>query len=297
MPTGASTGPSSQSTSSPSSQVPTASIAIGASPDAPAHQQGYVLMGNALVYVTSDGTEVPVPVIDGLEAALQAGKAVYQAAPSNTYGLAAGSYAGEFRPDVTAAREDGSTAQTGGIVLTGRVVTKMIADRLAAIKAGPRWIVALPVDIRSSASAVAVSYDRFGQVGLAATPRVEVSFTGSLPVVESIPTNGGYHILVENLAATAWQVIDPVRLSLSPDVIDSADAINELVVYGTGLPINGAKPIRRDFVHDGRVPTGQPMLITAGSVSVSLAVPGSRADIGPDNILSIGDVPVFVASS
>jgi hypothetical protein len=39
------------------------------------------------------------------------------------------------------------------------------------------------------------------------------------------------------------------------------------------------------------------MLITAGSVSVSLAVPGSRADIGPDNILSIGDVPVFVASS
>jgi hypothetical protein len=240
---------------------------------------------------------VPVPTIDGLEADLQSGKAVYQATSSNTYGLATGAYAGEFRPDVTAARDDGSTTQTGGVVLAGRVVTKMIADRLAAIKAGPRWIVALPVDIRSAASAVAVSYDRFGQVGLIAAPRVEVSFTGSLPVVESIPTNGGYHVLVENLAATAWQVIDPVRLSLSPDAIDSTHAINELVVYGAGLPMNGAKPIRRDVVHDGRVPTGQPMLVTAGNVSVSLVVPGSHSDIGPDNILSIGDVPVFVASS
>jgi hypothetical protein len=39
------------------------------------------------------------------------------------------------------------------------------------------------------------------------------------------------------------------------------------------------------------------MLSAASEVSVSLVVNGSRADLGPDKILTVGDVPVFVASS
>jgi hypothetical protein len=39
------------------------------------------------------------------------------------------------------------------------------------------------------------------------------------------------------------------------------------------------------------------MLSASGEVSVSLAVQASRLDLGPDRILKVGDVPVFVASS
>jgi hypothetical protein len=38
------------------------------------------------------------------------------------------------------------------------------------------------------------------------------------------------------------------------------------------------------------------MVTVSGDVSVSLVVDGSRAELGPDKILTIGDVPVFVAS-
>jgi hypothetical protein len=39
------------------------------------------------------------------------------------------------------------------------------------------------------------------------------------------------------------------------------------------------------------------MLVAGGDVSVSLVVAGSRAELGPDKVLSVGDVPVFVASN
>jgi hypothetical protein len=38
------------------------------------------------------------------------------------------------------------------------------------------------------------------------------------------------------------------------------------------------------------------MLTASDEVSVSLVVNGSRADLGPDRVLKVGDVPVFVAS-
>lgn len=39
------------------------------------------------------------------------------------------------------------------------------------------------------------------------------------------------------------------------------------------------------------------MLSATSSVSVSLVVDGSRMDLGPDKVLTVGDVPVFVAKS
>jgi hypothetical protein len=39
------------------------------------------------------------------------------------------------------------------------------------------------------------------------------------------------------------------------------------------------------------------MVSATGEVSVSLVVPDSRADLGPDRILVVKDVPVFVAST
>jgi len=41
---------------------------------------------------------------------------------------------------------------------------------------------------------------------------------------------------------------------------------------------------------------GRAMLSVTGEVSVSLVVPGSRADLGPDRVLTVNDVPVFVAA-
>jgi hypothetical protein len=63
-------------------------------------------------------------------------------------------------------------------------------------------------------------------------------------------------------------------------------------VYGSGTP-----GVRKDVLVDRRVAVGQLMLTASDEVSISLVVNGSRADLGPDRVLKVGDVPVFVASS
>lgn len=285
--------------STPGSPKPSASASPSVSAGPSAHPVGFVWQGKDLVYDTSDGTVIPVTPVTGLQLEVQNGKAIYYALSSNRYGLATGAFAGEFIPAVATGQVDGSSAQTGGMVLVGAVVSRLISDDLASIKStSDRWVVALPVDIRqATGSIVQVSFDQFGQIGSSNAPRVYVRFGGSLPIVETIPTNGGYHALVEGLGATAWQVIDPTRLTLPTDAIDSAHAMNELLVYGNGVPSLSGTQIRRDIHHDKRVAVGTSMLFATGGISVSLAVPGSHADLGPDKILTIDGVPVFVASS
>jgi hypothetical protein len=282
--------------SSPSGPTPSASPSPSPSPSGSAspspHPSGFVQTADGLVYYAEDGTAVPVQAVPGLAAELRGGKALYFALPANRYGLAEGAYGGEFQPNVTTQQADGSSAQTGGIVVVGPVASRLIADRLAGIKTGrDRWIVALPVDIRSEPQLVEVSFDTFGLHGWSDTPRVTVEFSGSLPVVNVVPANTGYHVLVEQLGVTRWQVIDPLRLQLSTSEIDPSCPMNELLLYGDGTP-----SVWRDVYQDERVAVGQVMLNATGEVSVSLVVPGSRADLGPDKVLMVGDVPVFVAS-
>lgn len=254
---------------------------------------GFALRGGSLVYYTGDGTVVPVPALSGLRVGVVEGRAIYVALSSNRYNLRSGSYAGEFRPDVTMQREDGSSAQTGGVVVVGPVAARLIADKLATISsAADRWVVALPVDIRSATQRVDVTFDGFGLHGWSDTPRVVVRYVGSLPVVNVIPANFGYHVLVEQLGVTAWQVLDPLRLTLSASQLDPDHPMNELLIYGSG-----ASSAKRDILVDRRVAVGQPMVTAASEVSVSLVVRGSRADLGPDRVLRVGDVPVFVVSS
>lgn len=297
--TGVSVSPVPSGSSTTGSPVPSASIIPSPTPGPSAHPVGFALQGTALVYDAADGSVLPVPPIDGLQVQVQNGKAIYSALSSNRYGLASGAFAGEFVPSVATGQVDGSSALTGGLVLVGPVVARLIADDLAAIKsASDRWVVALPVDIRqATGSIVQVSFDQFGQIGASNAPRVYVRFGGALPVVETIPANAGYHVLVEGLEATAWQVIDPTRLGLATDSIDVDHVMNELVVYGNGTPSLNGDTIRRDIHHDGRVAVGTPMIAATSGVSVSLAVSGSHRDLGPDKILTVGDVPVFVASS
>jgi hypothetical protein len=254
---------------------------------------GFAVSGSSIVYYTGDGTIVPVPSIDGLRSALVGGKVIYSALAGNPYKLKIGSYAGEFRPNVTMQQTDGSTAQTGGIAAVGPVVSRLISDRLADLpESSGRWVVALPVDIRSSNNRVDVTFDSFGLHGWSDTPRVAVRFVGQLPVVNAIPGNSGFHVLVEHLGVTAWQVIDPLRLALSQTELDPDHLMNQLLIYGNGTASTG-----RDVLVDERVDVGRVMLTAADEVSVSLVVRTSRADLGPDRVLQIGDVPVFVASS
>jgi hypothetical protein len=194
---------------------------------------------------------------------------------------------------------NGSSAETGGIVLAGPIVAKLISDKLATIKVdADRWIVALPVDIRSAGkSPVDVSFDQFGLTGWSNTPRVIVRFPGSMPIVEAVPSNGGFHVLVEGLGVTAWQVIDPARLNLPAASIDPAHAMNQLLVYGGGTPTLNGDSLRRDILVDRRAAVGDLMLAATSDVSVSLVVDGSRAELGPDKILTVGDVPVFIAQN
>jgi hypothetical protein len=297
-PTAASATPAARPSGSQVSASPSASASPRFSVEPSQRPIGFVVVGTTTLYYAADGTVIPVPAVDGLTIRINAGKAEYRAVQSNPYGLGAGAYAGEFRPLVSAGQIDGSSAQTGGLVLVPGVVARLISDQLASVKPDvPRWVVALPVDIRTSAGSVAISYDRFGQIGSSNAPRVEIRYTGSLPVVEAVPANGGYHVLVEGVTATDWQVIDPVRLSLPADKIDPALAMNQLVIYGIGVPTSGGKLIRRDIGHDGKVRLGQVMLSASSSVSISLVVAGSHADLDPDRVLRVGDVPVFVASS
>jgi hypothetical protein len=274
--------------------VPGVSTSPAVSISPTAHPNGFVQQGNDILYYDADGSVTPVQPVVGLEVRIQSGRAIYYALSGNRFGLKTDSYAGEFIPSVTMGQADGSSAETGGAVLAGSVVTRLIEDKLASIKSDfDRWIVALPVDIRSSSrNDVDVSFDLFGLAGWSNTPRVIVRYSGSLPVVEANPANGGYHVLVEQLGVTAWQVIDPTRLGLPPGSIDPAHAMNQLLIYGSGAP-----SVSRDILFDRPVAVGQPMLSAASEVSVSLVVNGSRADLGPDKILTVGDVPVFVASS
>jgi hypothetical protein len=280
------------------SSTPVVTTSANAAPSPSQGTIGFAKVGALLVYIAEDGTVIPVPSVDGLQVVVQKNKAVYQAVASNRYGLKAGAYAGQFVPLVATGQQDGSSAETGGVVLVGPVVSRLISDQLASTKsANSRWIVALPVDIRASTAAVQVSFDDFGTVGSGNAPRVQVRFSGSLPVDEMIPANAGYHVLVEGLGPTVWQIIDPTRLSLPTDAVDPTHAMNELVIYGNVPPTTRGSVIRRDVYHDTKVAVGQTMLMATNSVSVSLAVAGSHLDIGPDRILSIGDVPVFVVSS
>ncbi len=291
----------SPSTSGSATPLPSVSSSPVASPEP--QRVGFSVVGDTVIYNAADGSVVPVAVVPGCEIRLEQGKAVYYALASNKFGLKTGSYAGEFKPLVTMGQADGSNAETGAAVLAGPVVAKMIADTIAAIPAdSDKWIVALPVDIRTTTSYVSVSFDQFGLVGWSNTPRVVVSFPGSLPVVEINPNNEGFHVLVEALGVTTWQVIDPKRLTMDPNTIDPAHAMNQLLIYGNGTPtIPGAGNVPRDTLYDRKAsnpfPVGQVMLSARTDVSVSLVVNGSRANLGPDKILKVGDVPVFVAKS
>lgn len=269
-------------------------------PSSPSHHPtGFAQQGDGFAYFAADGTVIPVPVVAGLEVQIDKGRAIYDALASNRYGLKTGSYAGEFMPLVTMGQANGSSAVTGGIVLGGLVVAKLISDKLASTQLdADRWIVALPVDIRSAGkSSVDVSFDQFGLAGRSNTPRVIVRFPGSMPIVEAIPSNGGFHILVEGLGVTSWQVIDPTRLSLPVASIDPAHAMNQLLVYGSGAPTLDGNSLRRDILVDRRASVGQLMLAATRDVSVSLVVDGSRAELGPDKVLTVGDVPVFIAQN
>jgi len=280
------------------SSTPGVATSASAAPSPSQGTTGFAKVGENLVYFADDGAVIPVPSVEDLQVVIQKGKAVYQAVASNRYGLKAGAYAGQFVPIVATGQADGSSAETGGVVLVGPVVSGLISDELATIKSGSnRWIVALPVDIRTTAAPVQVSFDDFGTVGSGNAPRVQVRFSGSLSVDEMIPGNAGYHVLVEGLGPTVWQIIDPTRLSLPTDAVDPTHAINELVIYGNVPPTTRGSVIRRDIYHDTKVAVGQTMLEATNSVSVSLVVAGSHLDVGPDKILSIGDVPVFVVSS
>lgn len=293
-----SSSPSPASSTPESSGIPpTPSPKLSPTPDvsaSPSEQPArFAKVGDGFVYSADDGTLVPVPVVPGLGVAVNSGRAIYFALASNKYGLKTDSYAGEFMPLVTMGQPDGSSAQTGGVVLAGPVISRLVSDRLAAAQSdADRWVVALPVDIRkASGSPVSVSFDKFGLAGWSNTPRVVVRFAGSLPVVEAVPTNGGFHVLVEQLGVTTWQVIDPVRLGLPSDTIDPGHAMNQLLIYGSGAPGTS-----RDRFFDVRAAVGSLMLTAADEVSVSLVVDGSRADLGADKVLTVGDVPVFVAS-
>ena len=282
---------------------PSVSRSPAVSPGPSGQRTGFGLQGTALIYFAADGTAIPVASVPGCEVRLEGGKAVYYALAGNKFGLKTGSYAGEFKPLVAMGQSDGSSAVTGAVVMAGPVVAKMIADELAAIPAGDnKWIVALPVDIRTTTSIVTVSFDQFGLAGWSNTPRVVVGYPGSLPVVEINPNNEGFHVLVEALGVTAWQVIDPKRLTMAPDAIDSTYAMNQLLIYGSGTPtIPGVNGPPHDTLYDRKAgnpfPVGQVMLTATGDVSVSLVVNGSRSDLGPDRVLTVGDVPVFVAKS
>jgi hypothetical protein len=281
---------------------PTVSSSPSSSAGPTTHPVGFAVQNNTLTYYAADGTVIPVAPVPGIEVRLEQGKAIYYALASNKYGLKTGSYAGEFKPFVTMSQADGSNAETGGLVMVGPVVAKMITDKLASIKTPQdKWIVALPVDIRATTSIVSVTFDQFGLSGWSNTPRVQVSYPGTQPIVEINPGNEGFHVLVEGIDVTAWQIIDPRRLTLAPDAIDPAHAMNQLLIYGDGTPTIPGTSVPRNVYYDRKpgnpFAVGQLLLSATSSVSVSLVVDGSRMDLGPDKVLSVGDAPVFVAKS
>ena len=143
---------------------------------------GFTQTEEGIVYYAEDGTAVPVAEVPGLQAEVHGSRVLYYALPGNHYNLIDGSYAGEFKPDVTMQQADGSSTQSGAIVAVGPVASRLLSDRLAAIEnPADRWLIALPVDIRGEGPEVRVGFDSFGLHGWSDTPRVVVTFPGSPP--------------------------------------------------------------------------------------------------------------------
>jgi len=170
--------------------------------------------GGSLVYYAADGTVVPSSRSRVCAPRWSRASAVLRAA-SNRYGLKAESYAGEFDPNVTMQQADGSSADRWD--RTGRIgreppYRRQAGDYLHPCPALERGSAGGHQSRHQDGRCQLRSIRPSRLVGHAARRR---RFSGPLPVVNAIPNNAGYHVLVEQLGVTAWQVIDPVRLGLS----------------------------------------------------------------------------------
>ena len=243
----------------------------------------------SLTYTTTTGAALKVPVIPGLVAGLADGKVTYTALASNPYGLKMGAYAGQFAPDVTV-----GSAPTGGVVLEGAVVAKLITDRLAAIPAQKdKWVIPLPVDIRGTKSTVAVTTDNGGFPDWKPTPRVLVSFAGSAPLVNPRPQNEGYRIVLSDQAAETWLFCDPyLVLRLNGGIVPGHE-MSFVVTYGTDKT-----DISSQIEHGESVSVGYKVAEIWSNASIVIGTNvGGYLAIGADKLLNVAQVPVFIAAN
>jgi len=211
---------------------------------------------------------------------------------SNPYGLRLAPTPANSWPNVAMQQADGSSAQTGGIVLVGPVASRLIANKVASYA-----VQADRLDRGSAGGHQGRRQVRKRHVR-SVRPTGWLDTRGSLsssPVscpCQHHPATPVTHVLVEQLGSR------PGRSSTRPGsacrlaVLDPKHLMNELLVYGTGTP-----SAHTDVAFNRAVPVGRQMLSATTEVSVLPGGPRQPGRSGPDRVLTVNGVPVFVASS
>lgn len=242
-----------------------------------------------LTYATEKGEVLNVPQIEGLKAELKTEnaqqKVVYTALEQNPYGMSAEQYAGEFKPNVNVEQK-----QTGGVVLKAPVVLKLIDDKLAIIpEQKDKWIITLPVDITAANTVdhILISFTKDNPV---AGQVCKVSFNGSFPVVNIIPSSTSLEVLNGDQYTTyGGMYIDEERSAFNDKII-SGKEMSYLTVAGD-----------MNFPQDGNMPSHFGDLVTTAQspVVIYLAAANEWRNADENKILDVGTnkTPVFLAAT
>lgn len=136
-------------------------------------------------------------------------KVVYIAAAENEYGLAEGSYAGEYKKNVLL-----DSKETGGVALIPPVVEALLNQELGAIPLGnPKIKIILPMDISKAdeAEVVVSSGNYFNDYNETYTPSLDVSCSKELPILWVIPDTKVIIVFPGSSSGTLYDTIFDLR--------------------------------------------------------------------------------------
>ena len=222
------------------------------------------------------------PKIEGLVGKMDGEILKYYAEEGNKYGLEVGAWAGEYRPNVKLGSE-----RVGGVVLAPEVALFLLNQKLdSIIEQSEKWMIVLPVDIRSTAARDEIS------VGLEKTsygpiPFLVIKYPGQLPIVNNIPDTTLIRVVKDIIGYWEYYAANKVGIDCLNRICPGLEMhYNYVASHLTGFSQNS--DVQASFGEKiSDAPT--PVLIYRGTSQGDIQIPTEK-------ILSIDNTLVFIAS-
>ncbi|MDH7475960.1 MAG: hypothetical protein QHH09_00615 [Microgenomates group bacterium] len=239
------------------------------------------------IYTTEAGEKITIGKIAGLKQDLLASstgdlKVVYRAEKNNPYGLSEGDYGGEFCPGVFTGRPE---KQTGGLVLNSKVSLKILKDQLAKIpNQRDRWLIPLPVDIRGLQKVVLLYESGYGDYQV---PVIKILFSGEALVSNVMPNVTTLRV-ARNIYY-GWVFFGNFRrVEPYTDKVYPGREMDYVTVAGQMTDFSSNSTIEVSF--------GEKVSFVKSFAIVSVGAVNEHFTSTPDKTLSVGGLPVFVAT-